>query len=136
LPIALLRLSNWTRGRRSDREVSDPSLADVRDAIDALDGQERNDVYLVATATAPTPYLCVGGGAGRYLVTGVAAEDRFPTLVDPDGSAEPEVLLRVGGQDGAYPGNWIHTLETAMRAAEHFWETGQFGGAGLTWRDS
>jgi len=35
--------------------------------------------------------------------------------------------LRVGGQEGLYPRNWIHGLDVILRTVEAFWNTGDFG---------
>ena len=133
MTIALLEILEWHGTDLRDQVVEHPSLEAVREAVRALDANVRNDVYLRLHADTPAPWLCVGGGAGRYVVTGALDDVTFPTLADPLREGAPEEYVLVGGQTGNYPGHWVHPLDTALRAAEHFWRTGEFGGAGLTW---
>ena len=135
MPIAELRVYEWMGTSRTEQIVARPALKAVLAAVRALDGAAHNDIYLYPKAGSAQHYLCVGGGAGRYLVTGVLPGDRFPTLVDPSRPEVPKEALHVGGQTGLYPRNWIHPLEIALKAVEAFWNTGDFGGEGLTWRE-
>ena len=135
MPIAELRVFEWRGTGRTEQVIPRPPLKAVIAAVRALDGAAHNDIYLYPKAGSLHCYLCVGGGAGRYLLTGVLPGDRFPTLVDPARPEVPKEALRVGGQEGLYPRNWIHPLAIALKAAEAFWSTGEFGGAGLTWCD-
>jgi len=104
------------------------------DAVDAAipDNLSRNDIYLVPDKADPATYLCVGGGAGRYIVTGAIKNEEFPSVIDPSKAAEPAELLVVGGQSGHYPGNCVLDLDTALRAARAFYVSGRFEGA-VTW---
>jgi hypothetical protein len=136
MPLAELRVFEWKGTRRAEQIIPRPSLKAVLAAVRALDGASRNDVYLYPKAGCYHPYLCVGGGAGRYLLTGVLPGDRFPTLVDHAQPELPKQPLRVGGQEGLYPRNWIHSLAVALRAVEEFWNSGELGGEGLTWAES
>ncbi|MFL5640703.1 MAG: hypothetical protein ACJ78M_15135 [Gemmatimonadaceae bacterium] len=130
-----MRIFEWKGTSRTEQVVARPSLKAVVAAVRALDGAGRNDLYLYPKAGSTNPYLCVGGGAGHYLLTGVLPGDRFPTLIDPARPELPKEALRVGGQVGLYPRNWIHPLDVALRTVESFWNSGEFGnaGAGLTW---
>ena len=132
MSLAELRVFEWRGTGRTEQIITRPSLKAVLAAVRALDGAARNDIYLYPKAGAHS-YLCVGGGAGKYLLTGVLPGDRFPTLVDPARPELPKHPLRIGGQEGLYPRNWIHPLDVTLRAVEAFWNTGEFGGGGLTW---
>lgn len=123
-----LRIFEWKGTGRTEQIVPRPPVKTVLAAVRALDGRSRNDVYLYPKAGVLHPYLCVGGGNGRYLLTGVLPGDRFPTLVDPSRPELPKEALRVGGQEGLYPRNWIHTLDVTLRTVEAFWNTGEFSG--------
>jgi hypothetical protein len=131
--LAELRIFEWKGTGRTAQIVSRPALEAVLAGVRALDGAARNDLYLYPKVGTGGSYLCVGGGAGKYLLTGVLPGDRFPTLIDPTQPELPKLPLRVGGQVGLYPRNWIHPLNVALRVAEEFWDTGKFGGAGLSW---
>ena len=132
-----LRIFEWRGTTRTEQIVSRPPVKTVLAAVRALDGRSRNDVYLYPKAGLLQPYLCVGGGNGRYLLTGVLPDDRFPTLVDLARPELPKVALRVGGQEGLYPHNWIHSLDVTLRTVEAFWNTGEFSPPDrvLTWTE-
>ena len=135
MSLAELRVFEWKGTGRTEQIIPRPSLKVVLAAVRALDGAAHNDVYLYPKSGSVHPYLCVGGGAGRYLLTGILPGDRFPTLVDPARPELPKQPLKIGGQEGLYPRNWIHSLAVALRAVEEFWNTGEFNGAGLTWAE-
>jgi len=117
-------------------ELSDPTWEQVEDAIRDLDECSHNDLYLHPDASKLETYLAVGGGSGRYLVTGSIDNDRFPTAVKAVERDVRHELLVVGGQAGDYPRNWILDLDSALRAARSFFETGEFCGGGLHWIDA
>lgn len=135
--LAELRIFEWRGTSRAEQFVARPPLKAVLAAVRGLDGAAHNDLYLYPKAGAINPYLCVGGGAGKYLLTGVLPGDRFPTLIDPSRPELPKQALRVGGQEGLYPRNWIHPLAVALRVVESFWNTGEFSiaeaGVGFIW---
>jgi len=135
MTIAELRVFEWRGTGRTEQVIARPPLKALLAAVRALDGGAHNDIYLYPKAGNPQCYLCIGGGNGKYLLTGVLPGDRFPTLVDPNRPEVPKEAVRVGGQEGLYPRNWIHPLQVALKVAEEFWSTGAFGGAGLTWRE-
>jgi hypothetical protein len=113
-----------------------PTWEQVEDSIRKLNERSHNDIYLHPDALNLETYLSVGGGSGRYLVTGSLDNERFPTAVravDEDGSRE---LLVVGGQSGHYPRNWILDIDLTLRAARSFFDTGEFGGGGVVWVDA
>lgn len=131
MAIELMTVCEWVGSSMRTTEVDEPSWESVAAAIHALDNAGRNDRYLVPEKAKPETYLCIGGGAGRYIVTGSIASEAFPTVIDPARAAEPSELLVVGGQSGQYPSNWILDL-TTLKAARQFHTTGQFEGE-VTW---
>jgi hypothetical protein len=135
--LAELRIFEWRGTNRAEQIVTKPPLKAVLAAVRGLDGAARDDLYLYPRAGAMNPYLCVGGGAGKYLLSGVLSGDRFPTLIDPSRAELPKQALRVGGQVGLYPLNWVHPVAIALRVVESFWNTGEFGaveaGVGFVW---
>jgi hypothetical protein len=133
MSIAELIICEWKGTGLKEQVINRPSLKTVVAAVRALDNAARNDLYLYPKAGSVETYLCVGGGKGRYLLSGQLPGERFPTLVDPSRPALPKEALVVGGQESLYPRNWIHPLDIALRAVEEFWNTGAFGGAGLNW---
>ena len=129
-PVSLARLTvcEWSGARRSDVVVEHPGWAAVEAAIRALNGTTHNDVYLYPTESDTDTYLCVGGGSGRYIVSGATSAGEFPTLVDLARTGEPEERIVVGGQPGDYPGHWIVDLDAALKAARAFYDAGAFTG--------
>jgi G:T/U-mismatch repair DNA glycosylase len=113
-------------------ELDRPSWEAVDAAIRALDNASRNDLYLTPHRADPDTYLSIGGGAGRYIVTGSIKSEQFPTVIDPTKAAEPSEHVVVGGQSGQYAGNRVLDLDTALRAAQAFHATGLFQGQ-VTW---
>jgi hypothetical protein len=134
MAIDVLTMCRWDGCARSDTEIQAPDWPSVEKAIRELNNQNRNDVYLIPNSHDRETYLAVGGGAGRYLVTGSVQSERFPTLIHPKKPPTPKELLVVGGQEGDYPGNWIVDLEMALQAARVFYESGNFGD-GMNWQE-
>jgi hypothetical protein len=92
------------RGARVEKDVvTRPTLEQVVDAVRRLDNGVFNDLYLELDDSTGDTWLCVGGGAGRYVLSGAVSNDRFPTMVDPERQAEPAEGVVVGGQTGSYP---------------------------------
>ena len=106
----------WSANVMASTDYFDPSWVDIEAAIEALDGEARNDLYLCPDAANPETYLAVGGGDGSYVVHGCINNERFPTVVRPDGS-EDVVELMVGGQWCDFPGRMVVDLGTAIAAA-------------------
>lgn len=134
MAIDVLTVCEWVNRSVNRTEVRNPSWPDVERAIRSLNNCGRNDLYLTPDENEPETYLAVGGGDGRYLVTGSVRNETFPTIVNPDKASSPKQLLLVGGQEGDYPANWIVDLESALHAASVFYEAGTFD-AGANWQN-
>jgi hypothetical protein len=117
-------------------DAENPTWDQVDAAIRALDGAARNDLYFHVRRDDLETYLAVGGGNGRYIVTGAIENETFPTVISGPESAQPRVHLMVGGQMGDYPHNYILTLDTTLRAVHSFVDTCKFGGGGVLWYDA
>jgi hypothetical protein len=124
----------WSSTDCNSKELANPSWEDVEQAIKALDGKARNDVYLSPDPAVPETFLCVGGGNGEYVVSGSVEGERFPTVVVPGGSDEL-VSLIVGGQLSEFPRRFIVDLNAALTAAKSFLESGRFGEGDVVWED-
>jgi hypothetical protein len=133
LAIELLTVCEWNGPHMERAEFPQPTWDQVEDSIRDLDEQTHNDLYLHPDASNLDMYLAIGGGSGRYVVTGSINNERFPTAVKGVESNAARELLVVGGQAGDYPRNWILDLDSALRVARSFFETGEFGGGGVTW---
>jgi hypothetical protein len=131
-----MTMCQWSGATVDSQIVPNPSLDQVEAAIRKLDNERFNDLYLQPVGDDPETWLCVGGGAGRYLLSGALGNQRFPTLVDPTKAADPAVALTVGGQEVTYPANRVHSLNTALEAVRTFWKSGRFEDPGLLWIES
>jgi hypothetical protein len=131
MAIESLTICEWSTNSRGDEVISYPSWADVEASIRRLDNKTRNDIYLRPLDSAQDTFLGVGGGAGRYIVTGSENGCRFPTLSNPAGTDEL-VSLCVGGQLGEYRSRWVVDLNQALAAVRMFYEAGTFD-CGISW---
>lgn len=131
MSIELLIICEWVGVCKNDVEIPHPAWEQVESAVRALNNRNINDVYLQPHASSDEVWMVIGGGAGRYLVTGATSHERFPTLVNPKRAPGGYERLVVGGQEGEYPVEWIVDLEAALVAAHAFYLTGAFGGPGL-----
>ena len=123
----------WHGGTYDEREVRQPSWADVEDAIRALNGRDLNDLYLNLGDPA---WMGIGGGDGKYLVSatfsrGTNDESHF-VAYDRTRADQPPVDIVVGGQLSDYPAHQIVDLSRALAAARAFVESGTRSG-GIEW---
>jgi hypothetical protein len=91
-----------------------------------MNGRDLNDVYLDLDGEADTS-VTVGGGSGKYIISGSLAAESFPTLTDSALPQHPHVSLVVGGQLGEYPACHVVGLEHALEAIRFVAESGSFG---------
>jgi len=131
MPVAKLTISDWGATGERDTFIEKPSWPQVERAVCALNNENLNDLYLYPEENNAETYLCVGGGAGRYILTGSINNRTFPTLVDPSRSSTTTSLV-VGGQPGDYPSNWIADLSTTLKTTKAFFDAGIFE-CGVTW---
>ena len=132
MSIQRLCICDWSSTDRRDVVVLNPSWLQVEDAIRALNNDNLNDIYLTPPQGSSDTFLAVGGGSGRYLVTGAIEGETFPTLVDTTSSDDTLVPLVVGGQLGQYPARWLVTLGAALSAVRLFFDAGGFD-CGVEW---
>jgi len=130
--IKRLRVCDWANTSTRDVIVLNPSWSQVDAAIRALNNDNLNDIYLEPWQGGSDTFLGVGGGSGRYIVTGAIAGKTFPTLVSTGSLDETLVPLVVGGQLGEYPARWLVTLEDALSAVRLFFDAGGFD-CGVEW---
>jgi hypothetical protein len=132
--IESLTICHWSSTGREDEVISNPTWANVESAIRLLDNAACNDVYLRPINATQDTFLCIGGGAGRYIVSGSENGTRFPTLSNPEGATTKLIPLCVGGQLAEYPSRWVVDLHHALTATRKFYDTGTFD-CGVAWED-
>lgn len=133
--IDLMTVCRWVETRCERSDTRDPSWDSVEAAIRALNNEDRNDVYLYPRKSDSETYLCVGGGAGRYVVTGSVGNQTFPTVVEPSVAPGRYEVIVVGGQASRFPAEHILTLDVALPAVRAFYDSCRFEGGGtwVTW---
>jgi hypothetical protein len=131
MPIALLGAPQWVGAECHENSKANPGWQTVEAAIRRLDQASWQEVYLHPVEADKSTWLSVAGGNGKYLVTGSARDEWFPTYAKgPDTGAK--ALLTVGGQAGEYPANWLVSIEEALAVARSFFEAGNFQ-CGIKW---
>ena len=123
--IARLTVCEWSNGQRQDASISDPSWAQIESAIRALNARNLNDLY-VYLANDDT-WLGVGGGAGRYVVSGCSGGSEFPVLVSLESTSSFMEQVMVGGQLSEFRRDHVVTLNEALSACREFLDVGGFG---------
>jgi hypothetical protein len=103
-------------------ECSNSTWKRVEALIRSLDGAHRTDVF-VGDPEAQRFLAVSGGNGGRYAI-GVQESDAWYYLVDPQ-QGGPDVVVVTGGLPDCYPPAEVHTLDTALRAARYYFDTGE-----------
>lgn len=118
----------WDGVRNTESVVTAPTWEMVSEAIKALDGNVRTLVMIVLQAPS---HMTIGGGGDNGLYVVQATEDgaRFQLATREDVTSSSDVTIRAGGQNGAFPARRCVDLDTALRAAHTFVETGQLEAA-------
>jgi Immunity protein Imm1 len=113
-----LWVSRADKGRTLDR----PSWEDIERAVRQLNGNERTSLILKRDEET---HMSIGGGPDRYSVV-VLIENRHGPfyLIDPYKS-DAEIMLVVGGQSIDTPERMTVPLETILKAARVFSESGE-----------
>jgi hypothetical protein len=117
-------------GRTTDSWRIDSATSDDLDrALRRLDAE----LYTLVTVDGDgEAHLCVGGGAGRYVVYATFDNEEYWNLMS-DVPASGIVMLTTGGQVGDFPAAQIVSLDQALRAADAFLH-GQHLDPAQTWR--
>lgn len=103
--------------------VQNPTLQQVTEAVQTLDGRQRTEVILSGEKRELT---ISGGNDGRYIAfISVNGDETFYNLINPAGSPDVELRLVTGGQVGTYPSRVVVSLSDVLSAASSFYETGE-----------
>jgi hypothetical protein len=129
--IQKIILDDWVGPRSNNQESRCASVDDAIEAISRLNG--RNHTQAVLKGQDRT--LLVGGGNdGRYSVVLTLGDDEvFYTLIDPESTAERDVVIITGGQAGKFPQNQSIGLTAVIKAVRDFFELGEPSPA-LVWK--
>ena len=103
--------------------VQNPTLQQVTDAVETLDGRQRTEVILSGEKRELT---ISGGNDGRYIAfISVNGDEAFYNLINAAGSPDGELRLVTGGQVATYPSRVVVPLADVLSAASSFYETGE-----------
>jgi hypothetical protein len=119
----VLTKDSWRGVACDEHVVSNPTEADLVEAIDALDGKVHTIAIVGAEGDA---HLAVGGGRDRFVVYATYDNATFHNLKRLRGG-EAIVRLVVGGQEGEYPADQVVDRDQAVRAATRFLLDGRLG---------
>ena len=109
----------WDEGHHQ-RELSDPTVADVASRIAALDGV----ILTVVTLYRGGSHLAVGGSANGGLVVYCTFDNESFWQLLSDGDSRTAITVVAGGQAGSYPADHVTRLEHAVAAATAFLQLG------------
>jgi hypothetical protein len=119
MPIFKLVTDTWNGRSVEETAKESPSWDDVVAAIKCLDADKRT---LVAADGWGETQMLIGGGAGKYVVSVSTSDEELFTLINSDAKASDRVLVNAGGQTGNFPSQEIVDYETAIQAANWFYE--------------
>ncbi|MFH9069059.1 hypothetical protein [Streptomyces alboflavus] len=113
-------LNSWLGQEKRCREVRDPSVAEIHELLDALDGSVCTELS-ISRGEESLEYLGIGGGPQRFLVAGELESGELLQLQSESGEGrEQEVVLDVGGQEGKFSQADLVDKEAARWAVEQF----------------
>ncbi len=132
LHITALVVSTWSGGDVIAERVEGAALTldGVAAAVTALDGDERNDLYLESAGEAT---MVVAGGPELCFI--YATFDSATFLIPETGREGDPVELRAGGQLGIFPAGHLVDKKTAAAVATTWARTGALD-TRLDWRES
>jgi hypothetical protein len=125
MKVRRMTVCDWHEQGRSDTVVEQPSWSAIEAAIRAMNGENLNDLYLDLDGE-PEASVTVGGGGGRYIVSGSIDGESFPTLTDSSVPEEPYIELVVGGQLGEFAACYVVGLDRALEAVRSVAGSGAF----------
>jgi Immunity protein Imm1 len=110
---------------------SEPSWFEIKDAICNMEEYHLTGIYL-AVEEGELPYLLIAGGqSGKYIVELTSEDGDVYNLFDITQSDE-KIALVASNQLGYYSAKICLNLETALKAAQTFAESGQLESS-LNW---
>jgi hypothetical protein len=131
LHITALVVATWSGGDVREERVEGGALTvvAVAAAVTALDGDERNDLYLESAGEAT---LVVAGGPELCFI--YATFDNATFLVPETGREGDPVEILAGGQIGIFPPGNLMDKETAVAVAATWARTGNLD-TRVDWRE-
>jgi immunity protein Imm1 of predicted polymorphic toxin system len=128
--VKSLYTDRWEGVRDDGETVNDPTLEQIQDAIDTLDGKTRSSVLL---KSGEAQMGISGGDDKRYVVFATFDNWQFSNLIDPT-RPPGKTLLTTGGLEAEYPNRQAVDRDRAVRAARTFALEGRLEPA-LDWEE-
>lgn len=103
--------------------VQNPTLPEVIDAVQRLNGSQYTEVILSGDQSDLT---ISGGNEGRYVAfISVNGDQAFYNLINAKGRPDRDLRVVTGGQVGVYPERAVVSLADVQNAATSFFESGE-----------
>lgn len=129
--VHLMMTDDWRNRVDHGISIAEPTWAEVRLAIEGLDGRHRTTVTLFDKEDSERYLIIAGQWAGKFMVNATIDGNDFFSLVDSSLPKDRKILF-AGGQDGDYEERKCVPLLWALEAAQTFFETGELNPA-LAW---
>ena len=111
----------WEGVLCDEDEIDAPTIDDLDRVIEALDAKTRTMVSLYGQ---DEQHLCIGGGAGQYVVYASMPGGQLWNLLSASDDRKDVVLVNAGGQEGDFPLRQVVDKETVLQAAHTFFRMG------------
>jgi hypothetical protein len=126
VPISQVEADEWIDGRNVGVRIECPKWDQIEEAIRRLDGWRKTLVVLSGDGVC---HMAIGGGeGGKYVAYITFDNEAFFSLVDPSKPDGVDMQV-VGAQQGDYPARMCVNLDTALKAARTYADTGQLDGS-------
>ena len=113
-------LDNWNGSHCKEKIYHIASSKELLDILEKLDERQHT---LVNLSSSEENYLMIGGGNGRYVVTG--EENGFVfNLINANEKSTLQIELNTGGQLGLFEPKYILPKKTAFECAVQYFATG------------
>lgn len=118
--VSKFSIEDWQGNQNKGYVQPVKEWQEIEKEIAQLDGHYKTLVTLEADGET---HMAIGGGKNKYVVYLTFDNQHFYYIVEPSKS-EIEENLTVGGQEGAYPAKLCIDINTTLKAAKTFAETG------------
>ena len=109
-----ITLDNWNGSHCKEEIYHINSSERLLEILEKLDAKQHTLVNLVLSEEN---YLMIGGGRGKYVVTGEENGIIF-NLINPEEGSTLKIELNTGGQIGLFESKYILSKEIAFKCAE------------------
>ncbi|MDJ1182765.1 hypothetical protein [Roseofilum casamattae] len=117
MKITTIFEENWTDGTDRGTEYPCQNIAQVKEAILRLDG---DNVTLVCLDINETLFMIIGGGNDRHYVCYIEDNNRLFNLIHPERDGETQVKIVAGRQYAFYETKLSSNLDEVLEAAVFF----------------